>query len=90
MVADGCIEAHSDLAAAIVEGAGQCIRPMIMTRRALLLALVPIMFSDGTGTDVMKRIAAPMIGGAGSALVRVLVVFPAIFAFWRGRRLPKL
>ena len=42
------------------------------------------MYSDGSGADVMKRIAAPMLGGVGSALVLVLIVFPAIFSFWRG------
>jgi Cu(I)/Ag(I) efflux system membrane protein CusA/SilA len=50
----------------------------------------PIMYSSGSGADVMKRIAAPMLGGVGSALILVLIVFPAIFSFWRGRGLPKM
>jgi Cu(I)/Ag(I) efflux system membrane protein CusA/SilA len=47
------------------------------------MGLVPIMYSTGSGADVMKRIAAPMLGGVGSALVLVLLVFPAIFSIWR-------
>jgi Cu(I)/Ag(I) efflux system membrane protein CusA/SilA len=62
---------------------------MLMTGLALFMGLVPIMYSTGSGADVMKRIAAPMIGGVGSALVLVLVAFPAIFSFWRGRGLPR-
>jgi Cu(I)/Ag(I) efflux system membrane protein CusA/SilA len=69
----------------IVEGATQRIRPMLMTGAALFLGLAPIMFSDGTGADVMQRIAAPMIGGVITALIAVLIIFPAIFAIWRGR-----
>ncbi|HED13094.1 MAG TPA: efflux RND transporter permease subunit, partial [Gammaproteobacteria bacterium] len=74
-----------DLTEAIVEGAGRRIRPMLMTGMALLLGLIPIMWSTGSGADVMKRIAAPMVGGVTSALFMVLVVFPAIFALWKGR-----
>jgi Cu(I)/Ag(I) efflux system membrane protein CusA/SilA len=61
-----------------------------MTGMTLLLGLLPIMFSDGSGSDVMKRIAAPMLGGIGTALFMVLIVFPAIFAIWRGRQRPML
>ncbi len=75
---------RADLLDVITEGASQRIRPMIMTGLALILGLVTIMYSDGSGADVMKRIAAPMLGGVGSALVLVLIVFPAIFSFWRG------
>lgn len=84
----GLITSRSDLTAAITAGASHRIRPMLMTGLALFMGLVPIMYGTGSGADVMKRIAAPMIGGVGSALVLVLVVFPAIFAFWRGRGLP--
>jgi len=63
---------------------------MLMTGLALFMGLVPIMYSTGSGADVMKRIAAPMLGGVGSALVLVLIVFPAIFSFWRGRGLPSV
>jgi len=56
-----------------------------MTGMALLFGLIPIMWSGGAGADVMKRIAAPMVGGITSALIMVLVVFPAIFAVWKER-----
>jgi Cu(I)/Ag(I) efflux system membrane protein CusA/SilA len=55
---------------------------------ALFMGLIPIMYSTTTGADVMKRVAAPLLGGVASALILVLLVFPAIFAFWRGRGLP--
>ncbi len=77
-----------DLAEVIQSGAGQRIRPMLMTGLALFMGLVPILLSSGTGADVMQRIAAPMVGGVISALLMVLVVYPAIFMFWRGRGLP--
>ncbi|HSG64830.1 MAG TPA: CusA/CzcA family heavy metal efflux RND transporter, partial [Gammaproteobacteria bacterium] len=73
-----------DLARAIVDGATRRIRPMAMTGLSTCIGLVPIMLSTGAGADVMKRIAAPMIGGVVSALITALVVFPAIYAVWRG------
>lgn len=84
----GSLTTRADLGDVIIEGASQRIRPMLMTGLALFMGLVPIMYSAGSGADVMKRIAAPMLGGVGSALLLVLVVFPAIFSFWRGRSLP--
>jgi Cu(I)/Ag(I) efflux system membrane protein CusA/SilA len=85
----GGIASRGELAAAIAEGAGRRLRPLLMTALTLVLALTPIMLSSGAGADVMKRIAAPMLGGVVSALVMVLIVFPAIFALWRGRTLPR-
>ncbi len=75
----------AELWQAIAEGAKQRIRPMLMTGLALFMGLLPIMFSDGGGADVMKRIAAPMLGGIGTALLTVLIAFPAVFSIWRGR-----
>jgi len=83
----GRLNNRTDLAAAIAAGAGQRIRPMLMTGLTLVLGLLPVMYSSGTGADVMKRIAAPMLGGVGSALLLVLIVFPAVFSLWRGRGL---
>ena len=60
-----------------------------MTGLSTFIGLVPILFASGTGADVMQRIAAPMVGGVISALLMVLVVYPAIFMFWRGRGLPE-
>ncbi|MBN1237689.1 MAG: efflux RND transporter permease subunit, partial [Gammaproteobacteria bacterium] len=85
---DGRIETCGDLTEAIAAGAGERIRPMLMTALTLVIAQTPIMFSTGTGADVMRRLAAPMLGGVVSALVLVLIVFPAVFSLWRGRGLP--
>ena len=74
----------ADLRAAIVEGAGQRVRPIIMTVGTSIIALLPIMLGSGTGADVMKRIAAPMVGGLVTATVLSLAVIPAIYATWKG------
>ncbi len=79
------LNSQQDLVDAIVEGAGRRIRPMLMTGMALLLGLLPILWSTGTGADVMKRIAAPMVGGIASVMFTVLIIFPALFAIWRSR-----
>ena len=84
---DGHMRNRSDLTEAIVDGAAKRLRPKLMTGLALFMGLVPIMLTSGTGADVMKRVAAPMLGGVGTTLLLVLIVFPAIFAFWRGRGL---
>ena len=60
-----------------------------MTASVILAGLLPIMWSHGTGADVMKRIAAPMVGGVITSVVVVLVVYPAIYYIWRGWRLPE-
>jgi Cu(I)/Ag(I) efflux system membrane protein CusA/SilA len=83
----GELDDRDDLQQAIVTGASQRIRPMLMTGLALFLGLLPIILSSGAGADVMKRIAAPMLGGIASSLIMVLIVFPSIFALWRGARL---
>jgi len=82
---DGRMRNRSDLTEAIVDGAAKRLRPKLMTGLALFMGLLPIMYSNGTGADVMKRVAAPMLGGVATALIMVLIVFPAIFALWRGR-----
>lgn len=87
---EGLIRSRADLTAAIAVGASHRIRPMLMTGLALFMGLVPIMYSTGSGADVMKRIAAPMLGGVGAALILVLMMFPATFLFWRCRSLPPL
>lgn len=86
--AEDRLHSRADLTEAILEGAAQRLRPKLMTGAALVAGLLPILFADGTGADVMKRIAAPMLGGVVSALILVLIVFPALYAFWRGRNLP--
>ncbi len=76
----------ADLFEAIVTGASQRIRPMLMTSLASFIGLLPILWSTGAGADVMKRIAAPMVGGIATSLFIVLVVFPAVYSYWRGVR----
>ena len=81
---EGRMRSLADLREAILHGAVQRLRPKVMTV-ATNLGLVPILFSTGTGADVMKRIAAPVIGGLLTSLVLVLVLFPVIYMIWRGR-----
>lgn len=72
-----------DLREAILEGAVLRVRPKMMTASAIMLGLLPIMWSQGTGADVMKRIAAPMIGGMVSSTILTLLVIPALFLIWK-------
>jgi Cu(I)/Ag(I) efflux system membrane protein CusA/SilA len=74
-----------DLREAVIHGAVKRIRPKMMTVMAAFMGLTPIMFSMGTGSDVMKRIAAPMVGGLISSFALELVVYPAIFFMWKKR-----
>lgn len=78
-----------DLEDAIVEGAARRIRPKLMTVVAMTAGLLPLLWSSGVGADVMKRIAAPMIGGLGTSFGLELLVYPALFAFWKRRSLPR-
>ena len=80
---EGRMRDGADVAAAVVEGALGRLRPKIMTVMAIMAGLAPILWSRGTGADVMKRIAAPMVGGMVSATVLTLVVIPAIYLLWR-------
>ncbi|MFB9137066.1 efflux RND transporter permease subunit [Vibrio olivae] len=74
-----------DLTDAIREGAGLRVRPVMMTVITVIIGLVPIMYGHGTGSQIMQRIAAPMIGGMASALLLTLLVIPAIFKLWKQR-----
>jgi Cu(I)/Ag(I) efflux system membrane protein CusA/SilA len=85
--AEGRLASFADLEEAIVEGAAQRIRPKLMTAMVLLIGLLPVLWSTGTGAEVMKRIAAPMVGGIVTSFLLELAVYPAIFALWQGRRL---
>jgi len=82
--AEGRMHSIADLHEAIIEGAVKRIRPKVMTIMAILMGLLPIMWSHGAGADVMKRIAAPMIGGVITSFLLELLVYPAIFDLWRG------
>ena len=74
-----------DLQESIMEGAGLRVRPVMMTVCTVIMGLVPIIYSSGTGSEVMQRIAAPMIGGMASATILTLLVLPAIFKLWKQR-----
>jgi Cu(I)/Ag(I) efflux system membrane protein CusA/SilA len=74
-----------DLKEAIVHGAVKRIRPKMMTVTAMFMGLIPIMYSLGTGSDMMKRIAAPMIGGVFTSFILELLVYPPIYAIWKWR-----
>ena len=73
-----------DLYDAVMEGAVERVRPKMMTVIAIMAGLLPIMWGTGTGSEVMKRIAAPMVGGMVTSTILTLVVIPAIYAIWKG------
>src|SRR6266511_2494791 len=79
----------ASLVAAIEHGAVNRVRPKLMTVLAIMLGLVPVLWSHGPGADVMKRIAAPMVGGMVTSTVLTLVVIPVLYYLWRGRGLSK-
>jgi copper/silver efflux system protein len=80
---EGRLRSLRDLQAAIMHGAVRRIRPKFMTVATMFMGLAPIMWSAGTGADVMKRIAAPMIGGIFTSFILELVVYPAIYEVWK-------
>jgi Cu(I)/Ag(I) efflux system membrane protein CusA/SilA len=84
----GTMRTLGDLREAIYHGAVQRVRPKAMTVSVILAGLLPIMWSHGTGADVMKRIAVPMVGGVLTSFLMELLVYPAIYFVWRGRGLP--
>jgi Cu(I)/Ag(I) efflux system membrane protein CusA/SilA len=71
----------------VVAGAVKRIRPKIMTVATILAGLLPVLWSTGTGADVMKRIAAPMVGGVVTSALLELLVYPALYLVWKGRGL---
>ncbi len=76
-----------DVKAAVIDGAVLRVRPIMMTVAAIIAGLLPIMLGGGTGSEVMRRIAAPMVGGMVSATILTLIVIPALFLIWRGKDL---
>ena len=85
----GRLTNRAELSEAIFDGALRRVRPVAMLTATTALGLLPIMWSTGAGSDVMKRIAAPMVGGVVTAATVVLVVFPAIYFVWRARGMPR-
>ncbi len=86
--ADGRLVDATALREMIVEGAAKRVRPKLMTVLTTMIGLLPILWSTGTGADVMKRIAAPMVGGLVTSFFLELTVYPAVFAMWKSRDLP--
>ena len=84
-VAKGKMNNWADLKEAIIHGAVKRIRPKMMTVMAMFMGLIPIMWSMGTGADMMKRIAAPMIGGILTSFILELLVYPPLYAIWKWR-----
>ena len=85
----GRLESLSELREAIVQGAAKRVRPKFMTFAITCIGLLPIMWSTGAGSDVMKRIAAPMVGGILTSFVLELLVYPGIYEIWRWNSMQK-
>src|SRR5213593_765489 len=83
-VDQGKMRSMADLKAAIEDGAVKRLRPKVMTVGVMFMGLVPILWSAGAGADVMRRIAAPMIGGIFTSFLLELLVYPAIYEIWKG------
>ena len=82
---EGRLRSLADLEEAVLHGAVQRVRPKLMTISVILAGLLPIMWSHGTGADLMKRIAAPMVGGVITSTIMELMVYPAIYTIWKWR-----
>jgi len=82
--ADGKILGMGDIHTSIIEGAVERVRPKLMTVATTIFALLPIMIGTGTGSLVMKRIAAPMVGGLISSTILTLIIIPVVYAIWKG------
>jgi copper/silver efflux system protein len=81
---EGRMQGVADLKAAILEGAVDRVRPKLMTVATTMIGLLPIMYGSATGTRVMKRIAAPMVGGLVSSTILTLILIPALYLLWKG------
>jgi Cu(I)/Ag(I) efflux system membrane protein CusA/SilA len=84
---NGRLRSTAELVEAIVHGAVKRVRPKLMTVTAAFMGLMPIMWSVGAGADVMKRVAAPMVGGLFTSFLLELLVYPPIYLLWKGRHL---
>lgn len=84
---EGRLNTISDLKEAVVEGAVRRLRPKLMTIATDIAALLPIMFSAGTGADTMQRMAAPLVGGTVTSTILILGILPAVYYLWRMKEL---
>ena len=87
---EGRLRTRGDLDGAVQEGTVLRVRPLMMTVTAIIAGLLPILWSQGTGADVMKRIAAPMVGGMLSSTLLTLIVIPAIYSIWKEREVRRV
>jgi Cu(I)/Ag(I) efflux system membrane protein CusA/SilA len=85
----GKLTSHTNLKAAIIEGAVERVRPKLMTVATTLIGLLPVMYGSEAGAQVMKRIAAPMVGGLVSSTILTLIIIPAIYDIWKRWELNK-
>jgi len=85
---EGKMKNITDLHDSVTEGAVQRVRPKMMTVMSTTLGLLPLMWSMGTGADMMKRIAAPMVGGLITSTFLTLIIIPVIYVLWKQRGLP--
>ena len=85
--ASGRLRNLAELHEAIIHGAVKRVRPKMMTVAAAMMGLMPIMWSMGTGSDVMKRVAAPMVGGLATSFLLELLVYPAVYLLWKKREI---
>jgi len=79
------ITTKADILQAVIQGAGLRVRPIMMTGGTVIVGLLPILYGTGTGSEVMSRIAAPMVGGMASAMLLTLLVLPTLYYLWRCR-----
>jgi Cu(I)/Ag(I) efflux system membrane protein CusA/SilA len=81
--AEGRIRNFDDIVEATLEGSVQRVRPKLMTVATMAIGLVPLLWSQGAGADVMKRVAAPMVGGLFTSAFLTLEIIPVVYAYWR-------
>jgi Cu(I)/Ag(I) efflux system membrane protein CusA/SilA len=85
----GLMNSRQDVVAAVMEGTAMRVRPKLMTVATTMIGLVPLLWATGTGADVMKRIAAPMVGGLVTSAFLTLEIIPVVYAWWRTWQLPR-
>ena len=86
----GTLPSAEMLTEAVLHGAGLRVRPVMMTTATIIFGLLPVLYGSGTGSEVMSRIAAPMVGGMVSAIILTLLILPAIYLMWRKQQLKNL
>jgi Cu(I)/Ag(I) efflux system membrane protein CusA/SilA len=86
---NGAMNSRADLAAAVITGCSERLRPIMMTKAAIIGGLLPIMWGSGTGSEVMKRIATPMVGGMLSTVVASFFVVPVVYVLIKQKDFPK-